>query len=131
MIGSWTYDGVPSGPFWKILVQNLEKTTENSKLLGRQARPGIESSISHLPVFRKGPLGHCQSSCLGTSLCLWPATLSLNPTTQHYPATLTAILLHNLKYSSTFIIKICLYKAMICNISVILEVFELPIFLRY
>ena len=31
----------------------LEKTTENSEQLGRQARPGIEPGTSRLPVFER------------------------------------------------------------------------------
>ena len=33
-----------------VFTQVLEKTTENSEQLGRQARPGFEPDTSHLPV---------------------------------------------------------------------------------
>ena len=35
-----------------------EKTTEDSKRLGSQARPGIEPGTSRVPVLSKEPLGH-------------------------------------------------------------------------
>ena len=50
-----------SGP---VFIRVLEKTTENSECLVRQARPGIDPNSSRQPVLRVEPFGHCRAKVI-------------------------------------------------------------------
>ena len=44
--------------YYNLFMRVLEKTKENYDRIGRQAKPGIEPSISRLLVLSTKPLGH-------------------------------------------------------------------------
>ena len=57
LLGGAIREGLSKGSL-SIFTRVSEKTTENSKWLGRQARPGIQPGTSHLAVLRAELLGH-------------------------------------------------------------------------
>ena len=48
------------GGMLSVRVFQIRKTKQNSKRLGRQARPGIEHGIPHLTVLSEEQLHHCK-----------------------------------------------------------------------